>query len=317
MQDSVRAQGRRREATNGGPVMPRLRTIFGAIVSEKPPPLPHVAVYHGEGAVEKRGRAGDGHAGTVRLQGRVAPEVLAQARLIARTAGITVQAYLAAQIMRQPPSADGNGMTDAFLERVAASPVILTLDKIDRTIREGHTCDLDSMIAELRAIASAIGADCPMTGEPSAQEEGGTMLSVRLSPPTAARARKEAQQFGSVSAYLSALVQYPRQAVAPAEANVLARTLPLTICSSRVASAIAAVLQRVAAGDDRIGALIPELRAVQRALSDRIVAGRAAYDALIDDRHGARDDIEWSAGFLEEQDESWDGGVSEDDEDET
>jgi hypothetical protein len=56
---------------------------------------------------------------------------------------------------------------------------------------------------------------------------------------------------------------------------------------------------------------------VQRALSDRIVAGRAAYDALIDDRHGARDDIEWSAGFLEEQDESWDGGVSEDDEDET
>jgi hypothetical protein len=70
-----------------------------------------------------------------------------------------------------------------------------------------------------------------------------------------------------------------------------------------VTSAIAAVQERVSAGEQRLSVLVPELRAIQRALADRIMASRAAYDATIDAIEGDRDDIAWSAGFIEDDDD--------------
>ena len=289
--------------------MPNLRSIFSGIAGEKPEPLPHVAVFHEQDAAKKHGRTDDGHSGTVLLRGRLAPEVLTQARRVARMGGISVSAYLAALIMNRPPpsSTDPNGMTDAFLQRVAASPIVQKLDEIGRSIREGDAFDLAEMTTELRTIASTISSGSPLTGE-SPADEGGKVLNLRVSPEVSARARKEARQFESLSAYLSSLVRYPRQPVPPVEPNVVARMFPFTLAGSRVASAIATVQQRVSGGEEEISTLIPELRAVQRALSDRIVADRPAYDALMDEIHGARDDIAWSAGFLDEDV----GGIDED-----
>jgi hypothetical protein len=280
--------------------MANLRSIFSQVAGERPERLPHVATFHDEQPPGKRSRVDDGHAGKVLLRGRAGPDVLAQARRVARLGGISVSAYITALIMNQPPAlpSDPNGMTEAFLRRVAASPVLQGLDRLERAMQAGELVDVDAVTAELRGIVATIVAGSPLTAE-EPDDASGAMLIARVSPQVAARAHKEARDFESLQSYLAALIRYPRQSVAPAEQNVLARLLPFTLAAARVTSAIAAAQRR----EQSLGALIPELRAVQRALADRILASRAAYDALIDASHGNRDDVAWSAGFLEDDDD--------------
>jgi hypothetical protein len=214
--------------------MANLRSIFSEVAGERPEPLPLVATFPNEDAAEKRGRTDDGHAGKVLLRGRVAPEVLAQARRVARLGGISVSAYITALIMNRPPAtpSDPNGMTEAFLRRVAASPILQGLDHLDRSIGAGDGVDVDAVAAELRGIVATIISGSPLTAE-ERDDEGGTVLAVRVSPDVVVRAQKEARGFESLQSYLAALVQNPRQTVEPREPNVIAQTMPFAFAGSR------------------------------------------------------------------------------------
>ncbi len=117
--------------------MKNLRAIFGDIAAERPEPLPHVAG-SGDGLFAGRRRNGDGHAGTTLLRGRIRPDLAVRARRLAREGGVTLSAYMTAQVTNRPiESTVPHGMSDDFLARVAASPVVHGLDDVERSLSDG------------------------------------------------------------------------------------------------------------------------------------------------------------------------------------
>jgi hypothetical protein len=292
MEDSVRCTWERASVR-------KLRAIFVDIAVQRPEPLPHVA-RAGDGSTSSRGRNGDGHAGTTLLRGRIRPELAARARRVAREGGITLSAYMTALVTNRPvASTVAHGMSDDFLARVAASPVVQGLDDVERSLSDG-ACDVAALTTALRAIVAHIASDSGLTGEPH-DEAIPEMFAVRVSSDVADQAKAAAGRcsFPSMVAYLEALIEHPCQDVPAVQPDTLAAGLPYTFAGSRVAAAVAHALRRVKAGEDDLRPLIPELRAVQRAIAAKHLARRADYDRTMDERYGARDDVGWSAGFID------------------
>jgi hypothetical protein len=225
----------------------KLRAIFADIATERPEPLPHVA-RAGDGSTSSRGRNGDGHADSTLLRGRIRPELAARARRVAREGGITLSAYMTALVTNRPvASTVAHGMSDDFLARVAASPVVRGLDDVERSLSDG-ACDVAALTTTLRAIVAHIASDSGLTDEPQ-DEAIPEMFAVRVSSDVADRAKAEAQRcsFPSMVAYLGALIEHPCQNVPAVQPDTLAAGLPYAFAGSRVAAAVANVLRRVKA----------------------------------------------------------------------
>jgi hypothetical protein len=286
--------------------MRNARSIFRKITREPGDPLPHVAPSRSNGQLEQILLSADRHIGTTLLRGRVRPDLITKARAAAKEGGITLGAYITAQVMDRPiTAAVPHGLTDAFLERVAASSVVQRLDAISHAVRE-PVVDVPALSDALRMIAGDITAGSGMLGE-VAEEMPGDMLAVRVPIAVAQRAKREADKGGfSLVAYLTQLIEEPSQPVPVVQQDALGAGMPLAFAGLRIASAVATVRKRVTAGEGHLADLLPAMRLVQVALAEEHLRARADYDRCMDQLYGERDDIGWSAGFLDDEEDQAD-----------
>jgi hypothetical protein len=141
-----------------------------------------------------------------------------------------------------------------------------------------------------------------MLGE-VAEEMPGDMLAVRVPIAVAVKAKAEADRcgFDSLVTYLTQLIEEPRQPVPTVTQDALGAGMPLAFAGLRIASTVATVRKRVAAGESHLADILPAARVVQVALAEEHLRGRADYDRCMDALYGDRDDVGWSAGFIDDE----------------